>query len=189
MLFSKELNAMKKGKLTLWPPEPPPAAWVLEKVSTNFKICYKSTHSNKIGFDFFCQQVALNAGHDVLEVESRDEPSAVFVESAEGLNGIFLVKVLPMEKLRICLAIESKKNLRAKTGWTPHSWRLVSFLFQSRALQNHHSCQTGFSGSGLFSSLPPRTHLKIDSSSVRHIFINLYLASLILNLKENKSQI
>jgi len=60
--------------------------------------------------------VALNAGHDVLEVESRDEPSAVFVESAEGFNGIFLVKVLPREKLRICLAIESNKNLRAKTG-------------------------------------------------------------------------
>lgn len=122
----------------------------------------KSTHCNKIGFDFFCQQVALNAGHDVLEVESWDEPSAVLVKSAEGLNCVFLVKVLPIDKLITCRHIWSNKYLRAKTDWILHSWRLVSFLFQSRASRNHRSCQMGFSDAGLFSSSPPRTHLKID---------------------------
>lgn len=105
MLFSRELKAMKNGKLTLCPPEPPPAAWNLEKISNSTVNWINSTYSDKIGFDFFSQQVTLNAGHDVLKVESGDEPSTIFVESAEGLHCVLLVKVLPKVKLIICRAI------------------------------------------------------------------------------------
>lgn len=66
-----------------------------KSIASRLKI--RNTYCHQICLDIFCEQMAFDGYHDILEIQSRYEPRTIFISFPKSLCGRYLMEVLIIE--------------------------------------------------------------------------------------------